>query len=188
MTRKWLSVLGIVLLAASSAAQQRWLTPGEAALSTDGVWREHALPTPKSGPTTIALAPDGTVWFTEGSGNRIGRMNPDGTGMTRLTYVPVFDSLPAWSPDGTKMVLSMQNNYQGPPEDFALVIPVPVSAGGPDAGRLAGLANAVMSTSNPHAFLFLTDAADSIIQALSPNRWQSGRRIARDPLDSRNRM
>ncbi len=28
--------------------------------------------------------------------------------------------------DGTRTVLSMQNDYQGPPEDFALIIPVPV--------------------------------------------------------------
>jgi MYXO-CTERM domain-containing protein len=28
--------------------------------------------------------------------------------------------------DGTRTVLSMQNNYQGPPEKFALVVPVPV--------------------------------------------------------------
>jgi MYXO-CTERM domain-containing protein len=28
--------------------------------------------------------------------------------------------------DGNKTVLSMQNNYQGPPEDFAMVVPVPV--------------------------------------------------------------
>ncbi|MBL8953007.1 MAG: DUF2330 domain-containing protein [Myxococcaceae bacterium] len=28
--------------------------------------------------------------------------------------------------DGTRTVLSMQNNYQGPPSDFAMVIPVPV--------------------------------------------------------------
>jgi hypothetical protein len=28
--------------------------------------------------------------------------------------------------EGTRTVLSMQNNYQGPPEDFALVVPVPV--------------------------------------------------------------
>ncbi|MFZ5442509.1 MAG: DUF2330 domain-containing protein [Myxococcota bacterium] len=28
--------------------------------------------------------------------------------------------------DGTRTVLSMQNNYQGPPENFAMVIPVPV--------------------------------------------------------------
>jgi hypothetical protein len=28
--------------------------------------------------------------------------------------------------DGTRTVLSMQNNYAGPPEDFAMVVPVPV--------------------------------------------------------------
>jgi hypothetical protein len=28
--------------------------------------------------------------------------------------------------DGTRTVLSMQNNYQGPPEDFAMIVPVPV--------------------------------------------------------------
>src|SRR5216683_4174337 len=27
--------------------------------------------------------------------------------------------------DGTRTVLSMQNNYQGPPENFAMVVPVP---------------------------------------------------------------
>ena len=27
---------------------------------------------------------------------------------------------------GTRTVLSMQNNYKGPPQDFAMVIPVPV--------------------------------------------------------------
>src|ERR1044072_8645064 len=28
--------------------------------------------------------------------------------------------------EGTRTVLSMQNNYQGPPERFAMVLPVPV--------------------------------------------------------------
>ncbi|MCA9618880.1 MAG: DUF2330 domain-containing protein, partial [Myxococcales bacterium] len=28
--------------------------------------------------------------------------------------------------EGTTTVLSMQNNYQGPPSDFAMVVPVPV--------------------------------------------------------------
>ncbi|MBK9266216.1 MAG: DUF2330 domain-containing protein [Polyangiaceae bacterium] len=28
--------------------------------------------------------------------------------------------------EGTRTVLSMQNNYQGPPEAFAMVVPVPV--------------------------------------------------------------
>src|SRR5688572_734714 len=42
---------------------------------------EFPMPRPDSAPTTIALAPDGTVWFTEQAGNRIGRMAPDGTGI-----------------------------------------------------------------------------------------------------------
>src|SRR5580658_4187506 len=28
--------------------------------------------------------------------------------------------------DGTRTILSMQNGYQGPPQDFAMVVPVPV--------------------------------------------------------------
>jgi MYXO-CTERM domain-containing protein len=34
--------------------------------------------------------------------------------------------------DGTRTVLSMANNYQGPPQDFAMVIPVPVVLGEDD--------------------------------------------------------
>ena len=52
-----------------------------AQLTTDGKPTEYELPHPGSGPTTIAIAPDGSVWFTEGGGNRIGRMDPDGTGL-----------------------------------------------------------------------------------------------------------
>ena len=54
---------------------------------------EFALPHPASGPTTIALAPDGTVWFTQSNGNRIGRMNPDGTGLVEFD-VPTEESSP----------------------------------------------------------------------------------------------
>src|SRR6476659_2229687 len=31
-------------------------------------------------------------------------MNPDGTGITRLTFNPRTDEFPKWSPDGTKIV------------------------------------------------------------------------------------
>ena len=61
------SLLGSMRVAAQQAPQ------------TDGKPTEFSLPTPGSGPTTIALAPDGTLWFTEQAGNRIGRMAPDGT-------------------------------------------------------------------------------------------------------------
>jgi virginiamycin B lyase len=66
--------------ALSPEPPQRWLGH-EAAPITDG--RPHALPlpNPRSGPTTIAVALDGTVWFTESSGDRIGRVNPDGSGL-----------------------------------------------------------------------------------------------------------
>ncbi len=81
MTRKWLCVLGILVCGGGIAAQQRWLVPSDRGLSTDGVVTAFPLPNPRSGPTTIALAQDGTLWFTESAGNRIGRMNPDGTGL-----------------------------------------------------------------------------------------------------------
>ena len=81
MTLKFLCTLGILLMAVLVSAQQRWLTANDKSLQTDGMFTEYPLPNPGSGPTTIALAPDGTLWFTESAGNRIGRMNPDGTGL-----------------------------------------------------------------------------------------------------------
>lgn len=81
MRRKWLSALGILLSAELLLAQQRWLGPNDRALTTDGMVAEYPLPTAGSGPTTLAIAPDGTVWFTESAGNRIGRINPDGSGL-----------------------------------------------------------------------------------------------------------
>ncbi|WP_255215683.1 DUF2330 domain-containing protein [Pseudenhygromyxa sp. WMMC2535] len=38
--------------------------------------------------------------------------------------------------DGKRTVLSMQNDYQGPPEDFAMVVPVPVVLGEDDVKTL----------------------------------------------------
>jgi MYXO-CTERM domain-containing protein len=38
--------------------------------------------------------------------------------------------------DGTRTVLAMQNNYQGPPENFAMVVPVPVVLGENDVKTL----------------------------------------------------
>jgi len=81
MTRKYLWTLGIVLSAGLVAAQQRWLDPDADPLSTDGAVVGFPLPDPGRGPTTVALAPDGTVWFTEGTANAVGRMNPNGTGL-----------------------------------------------------------------------------------------------------------
>ena len=48
-------------------------------VQADRKFGEFPLPNPGSGPTTVTIAPDGTLWFTEGTGNRIGWMAPDGT-------------------------------------------------------------------------------------------------------------
>lgn len=65
---------------AALAAGQHWLPAGTSAAVTDGKVQAFDLPNPGSGPTTVAVAPDGVIWFTESQGNRIGRINPDGTG------------------------------------------------------------------------------------------------------------
>jgi virginiamycin B lyase len=53
---------------------------GQAKLHTDGVVHEFVLPTANSGPTTLALAADNSVWFTLSSGNAIGHIQQDLTG------------------------------------------------------------------------------------------------------------
>jgi len=49
------------------------------------VIREFALPAPSSYPTIVTEGPDGNLWFTESSANRIGRLSPRGD----LTEFPI---------------------------------------------------------------------------------------------------
>src|SRR5712692_6110866 len=46
---------------------------------------EFAVPTAASQPALIAAGPDGNLWFTEGSGNKIGRITPAGV----ITEFPI---------------------------------------------------------------------------------------------------
>jgi hypothetical protein len=48
--------------------------------------------------------------------------------------------------EGTKTVLSMQNNYRGPPENFAMVIPVPIVL---QKENVKTLTSSTRSTSSP---------------------------------------
>src|SRR5580698_10059887 len=92
-------LLGTLTFSAASLAatpdpdQQRWLTPHERALVTDAQVHFYPLPHERSGPTTVTVAMDGRVWFTEGSGNRIGSMNPDGSDLMEFP-LPHPDSSP----------------------------------------------------------------------------------------------
>lgn len=78
---------------AADQAQQHWLSRTEGALVTDGQVHFYPLPHERSGPTTVAIAVDGRIWFTESSGNRIGSMNPDGSALVEYP-LPHPDSAP----------------------------------------------------------------------------------------------
>ena len=73
--RNPLIYFGIALLGASVYAQR------PSTLTTDGKFTEFPLPNPNSGPTTVSIAANGTLWFTESAGNRIGRMAQDGSAL-----------------------------------------------------------------------------------------------------------
>ncbi len=67
-----------------------------------GTFTEYAIPTSGSTPEEITTGPDSTLWFTEGQGNKIGKIT---TGSTITEYpVPTSGSDPKGitaGPDGT---------------------------------------------------------------------------------------
>ena len=75
------------LLSAATPAggvSQHWLPSGGRYPTTDGVVHSFPLPHAVSGPTTVVVAADGRIWFTEGTGDRIGRVEPDGSGLVEF--------------------------------------------------------------------------------------------------------
>ncbi|HUU97683.1 MAG TPA: hypothetical protein VM487_18260, partial [Phycisphaerae bacterium] len=63
---------------------------------------------------------NGKIAFTTGrDGNyEIYVMNPDGSGLTRLTSNAAIDEAPAWSPDGTE--IAFQTNRDGNYEIYVM--------------------------------------------------------------------
>lgn len=78
-SRRAAAACAALLVCAGVDAEQRWLGEEERDLVTDGRVHAFELPEPGSGPVTVTVAPDGALWFTEGPGNRIGRVDPDGS-------------------------------------------------------------------------------------------------------------
>jgi hypothetical protein len=115
-------------------------------LEPDHVVRFFASMEVTHGKTSQNVFPSGTVRAI------IARMSPRlrplavaaALGLTALAATPVADAFCGFyvsgadaklfnnativvlMREGTRTVLSMQNNYQGPAEDFAMVVPVPV--------------------------------------------------------------
>lgn len=130
---------------AAVAADQRWLRADELGLSTDGHVQSVALSQPNSGITTVAMAPDGRVWFTESGGNRIGRMNADGTGLTEFA-LPHPDSGPriiALGSDGNMWFSEHTGNRMGriTPTGAITEFEIPTAASQPRAIALGADGN-----------------------------------------------
>ena len=109
--------MAVARLAAALALATTALVAGAAGapLSTDGTVNCHALPGKGSAPTTISISANGTLWFTESAGNRIGRMNPDGTGLVEYP-LPHPDSAPriiALGADGNMWFSEHNGNRMG---------------------------------------------------------------------------
>ncbi|MDQ4108331.1 MAG: Virginiamycin B lyase [Actinomycetota bacterium] len=62
-------------------------------ISLTGEVVEHRLPDPAARPAGITVGPDGALWFTESSANKIGRMTTDGV-LTDEFPIPTPDSAP----------------------------------------------------------------------------------------------
>src|SRR5258706_3213666 len=79
-TKLQVLVLITLLLSAgcgSSGTSSPLVTPTTG--SSVNTFNESAVPTSKSFPTAITVGPDGNLWFTEGSGRKIGRITRSGT-------------------------------------------------------------------------------------------------------------
>jgi virginiamycin B lyase len=133
------------LFMTADAAEQRWLAANEQGLATDGSVKAAALPNPDSGPTTVAVAPDGRVWFTEGSGNRIGRMNADGSAVVEFA-LPHPNSAPriiALGADGNMWFSEHTGNRMGriTPAGMITEFEIPTAASQPRAIALGADGN-----------------------------------------------
>ena len=98
-------------------------------------------------------------------GGGFARRKPDGS--VALTYNDAWRA--AVMRVGQRTVLSLQNSYLGPPEDFALVVPVPVVLERANVRTLpAGLFERVDRLSSPRLFeLFEEDPCEAAAEAAS---------------------
>lgn len=106
---------GLLVSASACAQEQRWIDAGETGLATSGEVTSFEMPEPSMGPTTIALDPDGDVWFTLGSADAIGRMEPDGSNL-EIFELPHADSSPriiALGADGNMWFSEHEGNRIG---------------------------------------------------------------------------
>jgi hypothetical protein len=115
----------------------------------------------------IALCAVLLLWHAraDACGGGFARRKPDGS--VALTYNDAWRAV--LMRVGQRTVLSLQNSYLGPPENFALVVPVPVVLGRANVRTLpAGLFERIDRLSSPRLFeLFEEDPCEAAREAES---------------------
>jgi Tol biopolymer transport system component len=149
-------------------------------------------------PPSAAAVEDGRVAFASLEGNwQIFTLNPDGTDVTRLTDLPTNQFHPAWSPDGTRIGLDVQESIQESKGGMEIYV---MNANGssldqltegpgwnylpawsPDGGRIAFVSNRdgndeiyVMNADGSEQMRLTTDPEEDLSPTWSPD----GTRIA----------
>src|SRR6266849_5962704 len=111
-----LAVGSLVMIAAAIVVSlSAPLTRSHAAWATAGTITEFPVPTAGSNPGGITLGPDGKMWFTEQSGNKIGRITTSGVITEFGLTCPVFCG-PAFitaGPDGNLWFAESPGNNIG---------------------------------------------------------------------------
>ncbi len=112
---------------------------------------EYAVPTDSSNPHGIAVGPDGALWFTEYSGNKIGRITTGGV-VTEYT-VPTASSQPygiAAGPDGALWFTEYSGNKIGRITTAGGITeyPVPTTYNSQPSGIAAGSDGALWFSEN----------------------------------------
>ncbi len=95
-----LILVGLLVGCGASASQPAGRTPTPTR-GLKGTITEFPTPTSLSLPTFITAGPNGNLWFTEFSNDKIGRVTPSGT-ITEFP-IPTSHSVPGWitvGPDG----------------------------------------------------------------------------------------
>ena len=78
---------------AAAADTFSWLLSGSTPTPPPPAGQKYATPTGASGPSSLALGPDGNLWFAESFANKIGRITPSGV-ITEFP-IPTANSFPA---------------------------------------------------------------------------------------------
>ena len=111
-------------------------------MKTAGYSYEYATTTSNAGPVGITVGPNAEIWFTEQTGNNIGRVNYT----SPYTFPPTISEFPipfsssaplAIAPgpaSDTRLWFSEPPNYQHGTIDSATPSPIVQSSGGPDIG------------------------------------------------------